>query len=190
MYISIIMIGSGDALRKTNQKDNIGVVYVCKTNKNRHFTKSLAQNEHEYVNLRLNDPNDPTSRIRINTSVIGAAEIRSKQNIHYQMMLWTSDKFNNGHNYIDFDTPSYGFRLLRKPPLYEEEEKWYRLLVQGIGTLYYDEDETQEFHISLVNRSPSAKLAGEDGYVVIYITYGFANKVGKMGDILSSGKRL
>lgn len=138
------------------------VFYVIESDKDDHFTGSLAQYYKEDENL---------SGLLSNKIRITGIAILSDQQLKYKALFWYKDTFDNSDLDVDeycgeveLDLPSYGFQK-------EGAGKWY-LDMRDLHLDYEDLDGTSELHISLLNMSTTAKkTAALDGKVKLFIAY-------------------
>jgi len=129
---------------------------LIRTDKDTHFTGSIAQNAHETESLTL--PDD------YNELFIENISIQSDQNLEWDVMLWSSDKFNNA----DLDLDAF-VALINFPTTAQKQ-------IAGANQYYVDDNnlsicypvaDDNKLHISLCNRSATAKNAGATGEVII-----------------------
>lgn len=128
---------------------------ILKTLKASHFTGNIPQNKHETENI---------TGLGFNKISILGINIQTTQNLHFALWFWGKDIFDSidldADSFLDFaelDIPTNGKRIWNGAAFNQ-----YYLNVSGLKIIYEDEDETQELHISLQNRSPTAKAAGSN----------------------------
>lgn len=136
-------------------------ISILKTNSTQHFTEAIAQNAHETENI---------TGLDTNKVYIRGINIQSMENLHFRLIFWSKDIFNDTDldvdtylDHIDLDIPTSGFRI--------GVANQYYLNVSGLGIIYEDEDDTDELHCSLQNLSVATKSAGTAGAVQIDILY-------------------
>lgn len=137
------------------------VFYAVRSDKDDHFTGALAQNAKEDENL---------AGLLSNKVRIVGISLQSDQQLHYKVLFWKTDDFDDSDldkdtfcGEIDVDLAMYGIQL-------GGAGQWY-LDVRGVVLDYEDEDGTNELHISLLNKDATAKNAGATGEVVVEIFY-------------------
>ena len=135
--------------------------YRLRTDKDTHFTGSIAQNAKEDENVT----GLPSNKIRIT----GLA-LQSDQQLNYRVIFWTKDTFDD----TDLDPDTFCGEL--QVPLVSSGFQiagagQYYLDLRGLDIDYEDDDGTQELHVSLMNLSATAKNAGATGEVVLEIYY-------------------
>lgn len=128
---------------------------------NTHFTSALAQYAKEDENI---------SGLLYNKLRVIGVGILSDQQLHYKLLLWYKDTFDDTDldidEYcaeIDLDIPTYGFQVGGTGIYYMD--------VRNLHADYHDQDGTNELHASLINMSTTAKLAGATGEVKLFILY-------------------
>ena len=134
---------------------------VIESDKDSQFEGALAQ----YAKLDEN----LTGLISDSIRITGIA-ILSDQQLHYKLILWYKDTFEDADldvdefcGEVDLDIPTYGFQV-------GGAGTWY-FNVANLHLDYTDADASQELHLSLINMSAAAKLADPDGNVKLFITY-------------------
>ena len=137
------------------------VFYTVSSDKDQHFTGVIIQNAKEDENL----PGLLGNKVRI----VGVS-LQSAQSLHYRVIFWSKDSFNNAAldldafcGEIDCDFPAYGFQI--------GGAGQYYLDIRGVDIDCEDGDGTQELHISLLNRSVANKNAGAAGAVKVVVYY-------------------
>lgn len=135
--------------------------YTVRSDKDDHFTGALGQYETEDENL---------SGLITNKTRISGIALTSDQQLRYKLLFWSRDTFADTNLDIDtfigemeMDLTVYGLQI-------DGTGKWY-LNVTNLMLDYRDDDNTNEFHVSLMNMGGTGKTAGSDGEVVIEITY-------------------
>lgn len=135
------------------------VFYTIKTDKDSHFTGSIAQYAKEDESL--------VGLITNKIDITGIA-IYSDQNIKYKVLFFSKDTFDDS----DLDLESYNAQVnLNLPVDGFLFGSTYYMDVNGLEIQYEDEDVTNELHLSLYNCGGLGKTAGANGEVVIKVTY-------------------
>lgn len=149
----------------------IPVPHFIRTDKDTHFTGSLATNAVEEENI---------TGLKSPSGVIESVTITSDQNLDWDIYFWSTDGHSNtdldseyylgkvrfvvadgdqiagsGQYYYDTATSSYAFRPF---PYYDRD---------AVGTTTVGQN---ELHIGLVNRNATSKNAGATGEVVVTVT--------------------
>ena len=137
------------------------VFQILETDKDTHFTGALTQYAKEDENI---------SGLLYNKIRIIGVGILSDQQLHYKLLLWYKDTFEDTDldldEYcaeIDLDLPTYGFQV-------GGTGKWY-MDIRGLHADYQDLDGSHELHSSLINMSATSKTAGAAGEVKLFIAY-------------------
>lgn len=138
-------------------------LYILESDKDTHFTGSIAQYAHEEENIDgLSDP-------RI---FIRGVNIQSDQPLKYRLIFWMKDTFAD----TDLDVDSYVDDVILD--MSDDDNAFrinntgqYYLNVSNLNILYEDEDSTTELHCSLQNLSPTSKNAGASGEVQLDFKY-------------------
>lgn len=146
-------IGAPDFVRELRT-----IIYPVRSDKDEHFTGAIAQDGIERENL----PNLRSDRVRISK-----VSIQAIQALHYQVLLYSTDAFDESDldndkfvASIDLDLATYGF---------QQTTSQYRMDIER-SIDYLDEDETKELHVVLKNLDPTSKIAGTNGQVVLEFT--------------------
>jgi hypothetical protein len=152
---------SAEAVSSTTVITSRQSFYVIETDKDTHFSGSLAQYAKEDENL--------TGLLSNNIRVTGIG-ILSDQQLKYKALFWYSDSFEDTDldqdefcGEVELDIPAYGFQV--------GGTGIYYLDVRNLHVDYQDSDNTKELHISLMNMSTTSKNAGATGEVKLFITY-------------------
>ncbi len=92
------------------------------------------------------------------------------ENLHYYLLFWSTDDFENADldvdsflGFVELDLPNNGFRIAGA--------NQYYLNVSDVNLNYEDEDATNELHVSLLCLSVAGKTAGAAGEVKVKIGY-------------------
>lgn len=135
---------------------------ILETVSTTHFTDAILINNHEEENL---------TGLTEDKVYIRGVNIQSAQNLHYRLIFWSKDTFDN----TAIDTDSYlddvDLDMTAAPAFRIGAANQYYLNVSGLGIIYEDEDETKELHMSLQNVAGPAKNAGAAGEVQLDILY-------------------
>lgn len=135
-------------------------VYVVWTDKDSHFTGSLAQNAMEVENI---------SGLPFQSGTIVGVVIQSDQNLDWDVFVWGKDELDNTD--LDLDTflghaklvVADGERIAGAGQYYYDTATASGYAFRGIR--FADLDKTRELHVGLVNRNATAKNAGATGEV-------------------------
>lgn len=134
---------------------------VIESDKDTHFAGALAQFAKEDENL--------TGLLSDNIRITGIG-ILSDQQLKYKALFWYKDSFEDADLDVDefcgeveLDIPTYGFQV-------GGAGTWY-LDIRNLHLDYIDTDASKELHVSLLNMSAVAKIAGANGEVKLFITY-------------------
>lgn len=147
----------------------LGNLITVQSDKDDHFTGTIAQDAEERENFvlpqALGSANFKRSRSRLKS-----LHIASVQNLAWEIDFYGRDSFGTE---ADLDKMSFiarwgfqaadGLRIGGTGP--------YLYYIDGLDIPYEDADETGELHVSLVNRSVTAKLAGATGEVVVAFVF-------------------
>ncbi len=141
----------------------VGVLYTLRSVKGTDFIGAITIGNGESANI---------AGLAGSKIVIKSVRIASIQQLDYDLYFFTNDTFQNIDidsdtflGKIDLDLVNNGGRIASGT--YAQ----YYMSVERIDFNYVDEDDTDELHLMLVNRSAAAKNAGVTGDVVIEITY-------------------
>ena len=122
---------------------------ILRSDKDVNFTGALAQGAKEDENI---------TGLLTNKLMLTGVIVQSIQRLHYKLLLWYTDAFDDADldldqlcAEIDVDLASYGIQI-------GSTNQWY-LDVRNLHVDYADLDATKEVHISLYNADPTAKLA-------------------------------
>ena len=137
------------------------IFYTIVSDKDTHFTSSIAQNAKEDENI----PGFLGNKIRI----VGLV-ILSDQQLHYRVIFWRKDTFDDTDLDVDSFISSQELDLSLDGWQIGATGQWY-LAITSLNIDYEDEDTTNELHISLQNLSATAKNAGATGEVVLGVIY-------------------
>lgn len=129
------------------------------SDKDTHFTNTLAQNAQETENI---------TAIGCNDGIIRSVCIQSDQNLDWDVMFWGTDAFDD----TDLDVAKFlgGVKFTVSQGLQiGGAGQYYYMSDNNLGIPYKDMDGTNELHISLINRSVTSKNAGSAGEVVVAV---------------------
>ena len=155
----------------TNPPDNPVMVAVAAagteepfwlvTDKDVEFTGPIAVNAKEDENL---------AGLAANKIVITDVLFEGLENLHFRLLFWSRDSFDNADvdidtllGFVDLDIPNNGFQI--------GAANQYYLNVTDVNLHYEDEDATNELHISLNCVTAAGKTAGVPGEVKVKIGY-------------------
>lgn len=138
--------------------------YRISSDKDSHFTGALAQYAKEDENLE----NLLANKIRI----VGL-NLEAKQQLHFWIILWSKDTFDNTDldedtfvAAVECDLPSYGIQ--------PGSSGQYYISLEDVNIDYEDEDETKELHVSLYNADSTSKSSGASGEIRLEFIYELA----------------
>ncbi len=135
-------------------------VIIIKTDKDTHFTEARAQNTQEVESIDLTGITDAKQDRELK---IEAISIQADQNLEWDVYFWSSNEFDN----TDLDLDAFLF-FVNFPATSQKQ-------IAGAGQYYVDDvvnmpypmPTDNKIHISLCNRSVTAKNAGATGEVVV-----------------------
>ena len=132
------------------------------TDKDVEFVGAIIQNAKEDASLAIG--------AAVDKIIITDIMIEADQNLQFYLLFWSTDGFEDADldldsflGFVDLDIPNNGFRIAGA--------NQYYLNLTGVELHYEDDDATNELHVSLLNRSAVAKIAGGAGEVKIKIGY-------------------
>lgn len=139
---------------------------LIKTDKDSHFTGSLATNAMEFENI---------TGLETNSCTIVQVEILSDQNLDWDVYFFAKDTADDTD--LDLDEAigrakfvvADGEQIAAAGPY-----RYSTATASGYsfrGVRYIDTDKTHELHMGLVNRNATSKNAGATGEVVVRIVY-------------------
>ena len=135
--------------------------YTVSTDKDSYFTTGLAQyaKEDESITGLL------SNKVRITNIVIQA-----DQNLHFWLVFWSTDGYDNTD--LDLDTFLGAVELdLSVWGLRPGGANQYYMSLEDVNLDYQDVDGTNELHISLYNADTTSKIAGATGEVKVDFKY-------------------
>ena len=140
-------------------------IEVVASVKGTHFTGALAQNAVESESL---DVPSHWSTIKISKYIIEGLTIQADQALEWDVYLWGDSTYNNADMTLAKLIDQVNFPAAGG------------LQIAGTGQFHYasptleipyeDSDNTSKIHVSLVNRSATAKNAGATGEVTLRFT--------------------
>lgn len=129
---------------------------------NGHFQASLALNAKGDENL---------SGLLVNEIEILSVALQAKQQLHYRAWFWSKNTFDDPDldedsyvDHVELDLENFGARI-------GGANQFYLNSRLDPPLRYVDEDATRELHISLQNKSTTAKDAGVGGQVKLRFMY-------------------
>lgn len=142
----------------------LGFKYIA-SDKDTHFTGALAQNAIESESISM--PTD-WATADINKMIISEMSFQSDQNLDWELIFWA----NGDYDESDLDASKVITRISLPATTGEQiagagQYIYENPLPQSIE--YVDEDNSNEIHVSLVNRDATSKNAGATGEVVMRI---------------------
>jgi hypothetical protein len=136
------------------------------SDKDTHFTDALTQHAVEEENIDF--PSD-WGTLQVQKCEISSISVLSDQLLDWEVQFYATD----GHSNTDADTDSYitSITFNSSDGRQNASTGLYRYDANPafLPFIYHDEDRTSEFHISLVNRSATAKASGGTGEVKLRI---------------------
>ena len=140
-----------------------------RSDKDVHFIGALVQGAVETANISF--PQDWVDAQVHRCEVLGIV-VMSKEQLAWDVKFYGKDTHAVTSN-LDLDSIAYTFKLNESDGIQEgstpANQYYYDLDPDRFPFVYQDEDLTSEFHITLVNRSVSAKTATTVGEIVIII---------------------
>ena len=137
-------------------KELRSVIYTVSSDKDLHFTDSLAKNAVERENI---------TGLRSNRIRISKISLQADQQLLFEVLLYGTDEFEEADldedrfiASVEFNLPIYGFQQIT--------DQW-RLDIENLNIDYVDVDGTKEIHTVLRNLSPTTKNAGAAGEVKV-----------------------
>lgn len=135
--------------------------HTVSTDKDTHFTGALAQYAKEDENV---------TGLASNNIRITNIAIQSDQNLHFWLVFWATDGFDNTD--LDTDTFKGAVELdLSVWGLQPGGANQYYMSLEDVNLDYTDSDGTRELHTSLYNEDATSKNAGATGEVKVDFTY-------------------
>ena len=141
----------------------MGYQYQVKSDKDTHFAGGLAQNAGEDESLTM-----PGALAGINgdcKNQLKSLTIISDQNLDWEIMVWSSAT----HGVADLDTNQFIGRwtFAATDAVQVAGTGSYYYYIDGLDVSYADADYSGKLHLTLINRSATAKNAGATGEVVV-----------------------
>lgn len=144
------------AVTDVNKPEKIEIIT---TNRTTHFTDQLLINEFENENI---------NGLSANNCIIYGVSIQSKQALHFKLVFWKKNTFNNDDMNLDTYIGDIDLDLTTKP-VFKIGNPVYRLNVEDTKIVYQDLNLLTTLHISLLNLSNETKQAGVNGEVKLDI---------------------
>lgn len=135
-------------------------IEIVSTDKDTHFTGSIAINTQEKENL---------TGLATNRYMIRGVNIQSDQLLKYRLVFWGSDTFDSTDLNLDTYIDDVELDMTVSPAFRINNTGQYYLNVGDLQIIYEDYDGTRELHIGLQNESATAKNAGATGEVQLDI---------------------
>jgi len=134
-------------------------IEIITTNTTTHFTNQFLTNEFENENI---------TGLSANNCIICGVSIQSKQSLHFKLVFWKKNTFNNVS--LNLDTYIGDIDLdLTTNPAFKIGNNTYRLNVEDTKLVYQDLNLLTTLHMSLLNLSNETKQAGVNGEVKLDI---------------------
>ena len=134
--------------------------YRIRTDKDVQWIGSLAQNAAANENIVVK-----FAEAALNLSLTGIT-IVSDQNLAWELDFWNSALFGSSSD-MDLDGWIGLWSFVAANGTQIAGTGSYRYYIDGLNIPLYDADGTQTLHVSLVNRSATAKNAGATGEIVV-----------------------
>jgi hypothetical protein len=144
-------------------RDTLGIEFIV-TDKDGHFTGALATNavEHESINF----PTD-WGIVGIQEMIIESVSIQSDQQLEWDIYVWSGSENANADLDLDTFLDYFNFPTTSGKRLAGANQYYYASVANNVAIPYRDNDKSSKLHVSLVNRSATAKNAGATGEVVV-----------------------
>ncbi|MFZ2938543.1 MAG: hypothetical protein WA066_07595 [Candidatus Omnitrophota bacterium] len=139
---------------------NVSPLVLIKSDKDTHFTEARIQNAQETESVSL--PADITAN-RYHELYIESISIQADQNLEWDVYFWSSDEFDNTD--LDLDAALFVVNFPATAQKQIAGAGQYR--IDDLVGMPYPIPTDNKIHISLCNRSDTAKNAGATGEVVI-----------------------
>lgn len=138
-----------------------------RSDKDTHFSGALAQNAIEAEDIAF--PSDWGVMGIEKVQILGISVI-SDQQLAWDIKFYGKDTHAVTTD-LDLDFFERTFKLNESDGIQEAgaNQYYYDLDPTQFPFVYHDQDNTSEFHITLANRSATAKIAGATGEVVVII---------------------
>ena len=135
-------------------KELRAVIYTVSSDKDSHFTDSLAQNGVERENIE---------GLRSNRVRITRISIQADQQLFFEVLLYGTKDFEE----TDLDNDYFIASVELNLPIYgiQQTTSQWRLDIPDLNIDYVDSDKTKRLHVVLRNLSPTDKNAGATGEV-------------------------
>jgi len=144
----------------------IGQTVIIRSDKDSHFTTAIAAGAMETESIDF--PQEWKDN-RIREVVIEGISIQSEDNLAWDIGIWTTDGFDNTDVDVDSFLDYVSFSQATGKQVGGAGQYYYAS--PDLTIHYVDEDNTEEFHIALINRDGAvAKTAGATGEVSVIIT--------------------
>jgi hypothetical protein len=139
---------------------NTNPIVYLRTDKDTHFTGAIAQNAKEDESIAF-----PNPMARTNECIIEGIAIQADQNLEWDIFIWSGSEYDN----TDLDSDKFiefvNFTATEQKQIAASNQ--FYTAKTGLSIPYRDTDATNKLHVSLCNRSVTAKNAGANGEVVI-----------------------
>lgn len=146
-----------------------GLITLVKTDKDVHFTGAIAQNAQ--ANENIGRPYTPEALVAglAARGRLRSIQISATENLAYEIRLYRTDGFNNTD--ADLNKLCGWWAFSTGDATRVAAAGLYNYYVDGLDILYYDEDQTGEVHVGLVNRSVASKTAGAGGEMTVVLGF-------------------
>ena len=138
-----------------------------RSDKDSHFTGALAQNAVETEDIGF--PADWATMVLSKAKILGVTII-SDQQLAWDVKFYAKDTHAVTSD-LDLDSAIRTLKFDASAGVQEAgaNQYYYDIDPTEFPFIYHDEDNTSEFHVTLINRSATAKNAGATGEVVVII---------------------
>jgi len=144
-------------------KDTLGIRYVD-SDESSHFTGALVENAIELESIDF--PSD-WKTIGLGECIIESATVQSKQNLDWDLWIFSSSSGNSATLGDDGFIDGFSFPKTSGLRIAGANQYYYSSPSNHLAVPYYDEDRSSTIHIALINRSAVAKFTGATGEVKV-----------------------
>ena len=134
---------------------NTPPLFIIQTDKDTHFIGALIQNAQETESITVPE--------NYHELYIEAINIQADQNLDLDVYFWASDEFDN----TDLDLDAFLFMINFPTTSQKQVAGANQYYVDDTVGMAYPVPADQKIHLSLCNRSATAKNAGATGEVVV-----------------------
>lgn len=127
-----------------------------RTDKDSHFTTELVQGAMETENISMSAD---MATIDIDRLLITGLLLQASRNLEYGVIFWPTDGFDDTD--LDLDKSLGYVNFAKSDGKQVAGANQYYYPSENLKIYYRDEDQTNEIHVGLVNRSSTTKQAGD-----------------------------